>query len=72
MAIILEHISKSFEKKVALNDISLSFSNGKIYALFGENGAGKSTIAKIISNRLQPTTGKIFFTIGYCNLKRKK
>lgn len=64
MAIILEHISKSFEKKVALNDINLSFSNGKIYALFGENGAGKSTIAKIISNRLQPTTGKIFFTIN--------
>lgn len=62
MAIKLEHISKSFEKKVALSNINISFSKGKIYALVGENGAGKSTLVKIISKRILPSKGSINFT----------
>jgi simple sugar transport system ATP-binding protein len=39
----LEHITKRFPKIVANDDISLSIRKGEIFALLGENGAGKST-----------------------------
>ena len=44
----LKNISKNFGSKEALNDVSLSFSQGEIVGLFGENGAGKTTLMKCI------------------------
>ncbi|MCR5612504.1 ATP-binding cassette domain-containing protein [Treponema sp.] len=62
MSILLENISKQFEKKTALYDVNLTFSKGKIHALVGENGAGKSTLAKILCARFEPTSGNVRFT----------
>lgn len=45
----LKHISKSFPGVKVLEDISVAFYPGKVHVLLGENGAGKSTIIKIIS-----------------------
>ena len=54
-----DHVSKSFGKTKALDDVSLSFEHGMIHALLGRNGAGKSTLLGLIANRLIPTSGRI-------------
>ncbi|WP_186422686.1 sugar ABC transporter ATP-binding protein [Lacrimispora celerecrescens] len=57
--VALEHISKSFPGVKALNDVSINFSPGRVHVLLGENGAGKSTIIKIISGVYQSDEGNL-------------
>ena len=53
---------KTEEKEVEiLKNINLSFEAGKIYAITGPNGGGKSSIARMIMGINKPTKGKIFF-----------
>ena len=54
MAIEFQHISKRFADTRALEDVSLTFEEGKIYGLLGNNGAGKSTLLNILTGRLCP------------------
>lgn len=54
-----DNISKSFEHKKALDNVSLCMNSGSIHALLGENGAGKSTLASIISGSQIPSTGSL-------------
>lgn len=56
----LEHIEKQFPGVRALTDINIEFYAGEIHALVGENGAGKSTMIKIILSAYKPTAGKIY------------
>ncbi len=55
----LEDIRKQFGGVIAVENFSLELRAGEIVALVGDNGAGKSTIIKIISGVHQPTTGTI-------------
>lgn len=55
----LQHISKYFAKVIANQDISFSIDRGEILALLGENGAGKSTIMKILYGLYRADEGKI-------------
>lgn len=57
----LEHISKSFGGVQALHDVTLNVNKGEVHAVVGENGAGKSTMMKIIAGALHPDNGKILF-----------
>jgi ribose transport system ATP-binding protein len=61
MLVILElkQISKQFPGVMALHDVSLTLRSGEVHALLGENGAGKSTIAKIIAGVYPPTSGEL-------------
>ena len=59
MAIELKHVSKSFGGVHALSDVSLGFGGGKIYGLLGSNGAGKTTMLNIITNRLYADSGEV-------------
>ena len=52
-------ISKQFGGVEVLSDINLDFCVGEIHALLGENGAGKSTFAKILAGVHRPTRGQI-------------
>lgn len=54
-------ISKKTRHKdfVALQDVSFSVEKGEILGIIGKNGSGKSTILKIITNVLTPTSGDI-------------
>ncbi len=52
-------ISKSFAAVEVLRDVDLDLMPGEIHALLGENGAGKSTFAKILAGVHRPTTGSL-------------
>ena len=45
----------------AVDGVSLQFKAGKIYGLLGENGAGKSTFARLCTGHLQPSEGRILY-----------
>jgi general nucleoside transport system ATP-binding protein len=57
----IEHLSKSFGVIKALDNVSLTLKAGTFHALLGENGAGKSTIAKCIMGYYKADAGKILF-----------
>ena len=48
-----------YKEKKAVNDVSFDVKRGEAVALFGKNGAGKSTILKMITGVAFPTTGKV-------------
>ena len=55
----LSGISKSFPGVKALQDVQLALYPGQVTALVGENGAGKSTIVKVLTGIYQPEAGTI-------------
>lgn len=55
----VKNISKSYGERVILDDISVSFPKGKIVALIGGNGTGKSTLLSIISRLVKKDEGEI-------------
>ncbi len=56
----LLHITKTFYGVKALDDVSLSFRRGEVHAVVGENGAGKSTIMKILGGLYFADSGEIY------------
>lgn len=59
MLIEARGISKQFGGVDVLSDVDLDLHAGEIHALLGENGAGKSTFAKILAGIHRPTRGKL-------------
>src|SRR4051812_22475564 len=55
----LDHVTKSFNEFVAVNDLSLNVGAGRIFGLIGPNGAGKTTTIRMIVNITAPDTGRI-------------
>ncbi len=55
----LRGISKNFGAITALSDVDLSVEIGEVIGLMGDNGAGKSTMAKIIAGNFPPSAGEI-------------
>ena len=56
----MRNISKQYPGVRALNDVSLSVEVGEIHALLGENGAGKSTMMKILAGAQSKDSGEIY------------
>lgn len=70
----IKHISKSFEDKQILKDISGVFKKGKPNLIIGASGTGKSVLLKCIVGLVKPDEGEVFFdgrnfTAGDRNLK---
>jgi len=59
MTLKIEHLTKKFGDKVILDDISFSVEKGEIIAIVGFSGSGKSTILKLITGLIEPTSGTI-------------
>lgn len=59
MSIKINHVSKRYDRQLALNDVNLEIEKGKIVGLLGPNGAGKSTLMKIITCFIPPTEGSV-------------
>jgi ABC-2 type transport system ATP-binding protein len=57
----IENISKSFQGKYALDNVSLEIKKGEIFGLLGPNGAGKTTLIRIINQIIQADSGQIYF-----------
>ena len=62
----LEKISMVYNKRVILNDISLSINRHEVLGLLGPNGVGKSTIFQIINGLQDPTYGKVLINDTDC------
>lgn len=69
MILSCNHISKSYGVETILNDCSFFINDNEKAAIVGNNGAGKSTIMKIIMGELSPDDGNVIIgkdkTIGY-------
>jgi ABC-type multidrug transport system ATPase subunit len=59
--LVVEHLTKRFDRKTVLDDISFSVDAGEIVGLIGPNGAGKSTTFGILCGLLRPDTGRMSF-----------
>ena len=55
----IDQLSKSFNRKPALSDVSLTIPSGQIYGLLGPNGAGKTTLIRIMNQILKADQGII-------------
>ena len=58
-ALEVDHVSAAYGPYRALFDVSLSVPAGRIVALLGSNGAGKSTVARVVTGLLPTTSGSI-------------
>ena len=50
--------------KVAVEDVSFTITKGECFALLGVNGAGKTTVFKMLTGDINPTSGKAYIK-GY-------
>lgn len=55
----VEGLARSFNGVPAVRDVSFSVAAGEIHGLCGHNGAGKSTVVKMLSGQLAPDSGRI-------------
>ncbi len=55
----IDHLSRSFGKKQALDDVTLRIERGVVFGLVGENGAGKTTLIKHLLGLLKATHGSV-------------
>ena len=56
----VRHVSKAFDGRSVLEDVSLTLREGELVCLLGVSGGGKSTLFNIISGLLQPDAGQVF------------
>jgi len=61
-AIEVDHLSKRFGAKVAVDDVSFAVAEGEIFGLLGRNGAGKSTTVDCVAGLRAPDRGRIRVT----------
>ncbi|MEO8303299.1 MAG: ABC transporter ATP-binding protein [Betaproteobacteria bacterium] len=54
-------VGKSYGDFVALDDVSLSISEGELVSIVGPNGAGKTTLVNVLTGLLKPTAGVVRF-----------
>ncbi len=59
MVFEMKHITKTYDDVVANDDVSLHLNEGEILSIVGENGAGKSTIMRILYGLEKPDSGEI-------------
>jgi len=55
----VENLNKSYPGVQAVDDVSLRIQHGDVHALVGENGAGKSTFAKMVGGLVSPDSGRL-------------
>lgn len=65
-------LGKKYMRKQALIDLDLTLESGKIYAILGPNGSGKTTFMKMVAGLIKPTSGEILYNNGPIGVESKK
>ncbi|WP_210617043.1 methionine ABC transporter ATP-binding protein [Mammaliicoccus lentus] len=68
----LEHVSKKYKGKFAVENLSFSVASGSITGIVGKSGSGKTTLLKLLNFIEKPTEGKIIFDEQEINKLSKK
>ena len=55
----LQRVCRSFGEFVAVDNVSFQIGRGEIVGLLGHNGAGKTTVMKMLTGFMEPTAGRI-------------
>jgi ABC transporter DrrB family efflux protein len=64
-----KHLSRRFDRLVAVDDVSFAIRRGAIFGLLGPNGSGKSTIIRMLCGVLEPTAGDA--NVLGCDVRRE-
>ena len=59
MMIQVEHLTRCYGSLTAVDDFSVQVDRGEIVGLLGHNGAGKTTIMKMLTGYLEPSSGRV-------------
>ena len=71
--LVIENVSKYYDKKAILSKINLSVSQNECLGIMGESGSGKSTLAKLLVGLESFDEGNIIFNeISYENINKKQ
>lgn len=60
----VSNLSVQFGKRVLFDEVNTKFTQGNCYGIIGANGAGKSTFLKILSGKIDPTSGHVHLEPG--------
>jgi simple sugar transport system ATP-binding protein len=66
----VRNVSKSFGAIRALSDVSFSVGAGEVVGLMGDNGAGKSTMVKLIAGNFPPSEGEVAVNGEVCHFHK--
>ena len=58
-ALVASHLTRRFDSRVAVDDLSFELARGEIFALLGPNGAGKTTTLRMLAHLIRPTSGSV-------------
>jgi ABC-2 type transport system ATP-binding protein len=56
-ALVVEHLTKRFGERVAVDDVSFDVAPGEVFGFLGPNGAGKTTTVRMLATLIAPTSG---------------
>jgi len=56
-ALVVEHLTKRFGERLAVDDVSFSVAAGEVFGFLGPNGAGKTTTVRMLATLIAPTSG---------------
>lgn len=65
-------VGKRYMRKQAVKDVNLALEDGKVYALLGPNGSGKTTFMKMVAGLVKPTSGELYYNNGTIGVESKK
>lgn len=65
-------VGKRYLRKQAVKDVNMVLEDGKIYALLGPNGSGKTTFMKMVAGLVKPTEGLLYYNNEKIGVESKK
>lgn len=67
-----KQVGKRYMRKQAVTDVNLILEDGRVYALLGPNGSGKTTFMKMVAGLVKPTTGLLSYNGGAIGVESKR